>query len=397
MTVRLGTAAVALALALALTGCWSRVEINDLAIVSLMALDRAEDGKVQLWMHVVIPATAGYGGTTGGQAGGQSSPAYVTLTGKGRTVMEAARFIQTKLSRRIFWGHTQVILFGEQLARDGLRPVIDFLTRHRELRLTNFVLVVRGSVPELLRSNINLEKLPVVHIREIVRSHIGTAVTLRDWVQDAAAEGADPMMGVVEVVPPPPGALEGQGPTLKVSGTALFREQRMVGFMDERVTRGLLWLRDEVRLGVVTMQVGESEGQVSLEWVNSRVKHTPTVRGRKIVIYTRATTEGDIIETQAPLDLSDPTVLEKVEKAMSREIEERMRKALAVLRELNVDAVGFGELIHRDLPQVWQQIRDDWKEKWFREVEVVIDVDAQARRTGLSSRPKGVPKEELVR
>ncbi|HLO01927.1 MAG TPA: hypothetical protein VK191_02340, partial [Symbiobacteriaceae bacterium] len=146
-----------LTLGLPLPGCWSRIEVNDLAVVSMMAIDKAEDGTLQIWLQVVAPSHAGGAAGVPGGSRGQGAP-FITLTGKGRTVLDAARHIQTRLSRRIFWAHARVILIGERLAREGVRPAMDFLLRHRELRLDNYILMVKGSVANLMGTQLDLEK-----------------------------------------------------------------------------------------------------------------------------------------------------------------------------------------------------------------------------------------------
>src|SRR4051812_18944723 len=91
-----------------LTGCWSRVEVNDLAIVSMMAIDQAEDGNLRLWLHVVVPAKAG--GPPGASPGGGGGLPFITLSATGRSILEASKQIQIQTSRRLFWAHMRVIL-----------------------------------------------------------------------------------------------------------------------------------------------------------------------------------------------------------------------------------------------------------------------------------------------
>ena len=54
-----------------LSGCWSRIEVNDLAFVTAAGIDKMEDGKIRLALQVAIPrmlSAAGQGGF-GGEKG----------------------------------------------------------------------------------------------------------------------------------------------------------------------------------------------------------------------------------------------------------------------------------------------------------------------------------------
>lgn len=380
-----------------LTGCWSRVEVNDLAIVSLVALDRTEDGEIKLWLHVVVPSRATQSAAGSAGTGAGMGRPFLTLAATGRTVLEAANQVQTHLPRRIFWAHARVVLIGENLAREGTRPVVDFLTRHRELRLTNYVLVVRGSLEDLLASVNDLDLLPSESIREIERLQLSVAATLRDWGQAMGSTGEDPLLGLVDQVPPPAGAPRGQNPMVRISGSALFRDDRLVGFSDFATTRGFLWLRSNLPRGVLTVTLEGLEGDVSVEWLATRIERQVRLENGRVFIYVEVTAEGDVSESQAPLDLSDPTQLRRIETALNKRIRQRMEAAIAKMRELEIDPVGFGELIHQQQPAAWKRLEKDWPGSGLRQVRVVLHVNARVRRTGLSSKPIGVKEKELIK
>lgn len=84
---------------LVLTGCWSRIEINDRMLVVAMFLDEQEDGKVLLTLGYAKPNQIASG--AGGESPGSSMP-YATIQGEGRNISEAYRNIQTNASREIF-------------------------------------------------------------------------------------------------------------------------------------------------------------------------------------------------------------------------------------------------------------------------------------------------------
>ncbi|MFZ5814643.1 MAG: Ger(x)C family spore germination protein [Bacillota bacterium] len=385
-----------LVMALSLGGCWNRDEVNDLAIVAMIGLDQREDGWVELWVQLVLPEGAGQAPGQGG--GGKPGPKFITHTASGRTILEASREIQLEVPRRLFWAHARVILLSERLARAGVRPVMDFLTRHPQLRMTNYVLVARGEMAEVMSAAVDLERLPSEHIREISRARVGVEVQIHEWVETLASTGAEPIMGAVEIIPPPEGASEGQHGTIRLLGTALFRRDRLVGFLDRQSTRGLLWLRDEIEQGVITIQPLGGDQSVSIvmraaSWVDRKAR----MENGRLVIDVRARMEGDITELQASLDLSQSQVVRQVEQELSREIARRMEAVLSELQSQSLDAAGLGEVVHRQWPGVWKTLEKDWLTRGFGATKVNIFVEAKVRRTGLTSKPLGVREEELNR
>lgn len=361
----------------------------------MMAIDRTEEGDLQVWLQVAIPGKAGSApsasGIGGGGAGGGGLP-YFTLSGRGKTILDAARSIQLQLPRRLFFAHMRVILIGERLAREGLRPALDFMTRHPQLRLTDYILLLRGSVPDLMAVQVNLERLPGEYLREISRSRVGTVVTLGDFTRMLAEEGADPVLGEAEVIPPRPGAPEGQTPSLKLKGTALFRDDKLVGHLSERESRGLLWMRAENQRGIVSAEVPGTSGSVSMEWTLSHVRRRVQMDRGRVTVHIDIRVEGNVFENQANVDLSDPTAIRTVEKEINQAISDYMQSAWNEMRRLNVDSAGFGELVSQQLPAVWRQVKPRWMSREFSRVGVVFSVDAQIRRTGLSNKSRAWPE-----
>lgn len=380
-------------IALFTSGCWSRTEVSDLAIVSLIALDRTEDGQMGLWLHIVNPRQVGRI-VGGGGAGGNDLP-FVTLHARGETLMQASRQIQLELSRKLFWAHARVILIGEGLARSGVKEAVDFLTRHRELRLTNYLLTVPGPVESLIASRFDLEHLPAEALRELSRSGIGARVTVGEFARTLASPGSATFTGTARAVPPPEGAPAGQQSSVQLSGAALYREGRLVGFLDDRETRGLLWLRGEMGRGALNVTIPGKEGFVAMEWVSASVRRVAQPYGKQILIQLQASVDTDVKEQSAALDLSNPQVIQQIETQVRKAVQQRMETALQRLQELNVDAADFGTLIHRQQPQLMRPYAAGWPLDWAERLRIVIEVDARVRRTGLSNKPRGLRDEEL--
>jgi spore germination protein KC len=392
---RRGIAAALVAVLFLTAGCWSRVEINDLAIVTMMAIERVSDQELQIWVQVAVPGNAGSAPGATGESRTQQGPPFITLTAKGQTLPEAARRIQLRTPRRLFWAHTRVVLIGEQLARSGLQGALDFLTRHRELRLTNFILVARGEVTDMMAVTVDLERLPAEYLREIERSGVGVESTVGDLARTLGGQEADPVLAVAAIQAPAAGAVKGQRPTLGLAGSALFRGDRLVSFLDEGATRGLLWLRGEMKRGEATTHLPGLEGAFTVEWTHARVARKARWENGRIVISFQVTVEADLSDEQVKADVSDPATLNRMERQVEAEVRSRMLTVLARIQKQHVDAAELGELVHRQLPGVWQRVKKRWHDRELERVKAVVAVQAHIRRTGLSNKPRGVKDEEV--
>ncbi|MBM4761100.1 Ger(x)C family spore germination protein [Bacillus sp. B15-48] len=374
---------------LLLTGCWDRIEINDLGLVLATGLDLTDDGELELSVQLAIPMAMGAGqGTSGGQGGEGQATTVEKVTG--RTIFDAISKLQASVSRRIFWGHNQVIIIGEELAKDGIQKHMEFFVRHPAPRLRTYIFVSKGKATDILKVVPDFDNTSAEVAREIAKFQVGMSVTLKELLQMLSEKASGAVLPLIE----PEKEEQGKG-GLKVNGTAVFKKDKMIAQIDAKVTRGILWLRDDIQLGAIILDPKEAEGHISFDLIRSRTELLPKIENDHWKMIVRITTEEDTVENETNLNLMNPEIVARLEKQLEQKIEERIRLTLEqVQKELKVDIFGFAEAFRRKYPRQWAKVENQWDEK-FSELDVVIDTKAYIRRPGMSTTPQGMPEEEV--
>ncbi|HZH61585.1 MAG TPA: Ger(x)C family spore germination protein [Metabacillus sp.] len=369
-----------------LTGCWDRVELNDLALVMAAGLDKSDDDKIELSVQLAIPQAMG-----GGQRmGGGGKPTTVEKV-TGKTIFDAMSQLQEKVSRRIFWGHNRVIIIGDKLAEEGIQEHIDFFARYPSPRLRAFLFVSDGKAIDALKIIPDLEKSSAEVAKELAKFKVGMSVTVTDLLQMLSGEAGAAALPWIEVDEDEP---VGKG-VLRVNGTAVFKKDKMVGRIDDSVTRGVLWLKDEIELASVTVEPKGADGQISFNLLRSRTELIPKIDNGKWKMIVKIVTEDDAVENETKLNLMNPKIAKQLEKQLEQDIDERIRMTLEqVQKEMEADIFGFAEVFHRQYPDQWSKVKDHWEEK-FPEIEVEMKTKAYIRRPGMSTSPQGVPQKEV--
>ncbi|GHH99427.1 Ger(x)C family spore germination protein [Neobacillus kokaensis] len=375
-------------LTLFLTGCWDRVEINDLALVMATGLDKANDNNIELSVQLAIPKAMGGGqGMVGGHGGDKPT---IVEKATGKTIFEAMSRLQEKVSRRIFWGHNEVIIIGEKLAREGIQRHIDFFTRHPSPRERSFVFVAKGKAIDTLKVIPDLERSSAEITRELANFKIGMSVTLKELVQMLIGNTRAAALPWIEVEREPENKMG-----LRVNGTAVFKKDKMVGRINDKVTRGVLWLRNEIKLSAVTFEPKGAEGQISFNLLRSHTELIPKIENGKWKITAKVVTEDDVVENETKLNLMNPKIVKEIEKQLEQEIDDRILMTVKLVQEeMEADIFGFADAFYRHYPDQWSKVKDQWDEK-FPEVEVDIKSNAYIRRPGMSTSPQGIPENEV--
>ncbi len=377
---------------LVLSGCWDRMEVNDLAIVTGAAIDKSGDNQINLSLQLFIPKTlASGGGQAGGSGGGKMT---ITASQTGKNIADALSKFQGKLPREIFWGQCKVFIFGEELAKQGIQEQMDFLLRHSEPRGRAYVFVSKGKAKTILENVPNLERYSAEVLREIINFRIGMQITLQDvdeMLTGIAQAAALPYIKIDK-------EQQSEGKPIKyvhIDGAAVFNKDQMVGTITEAETRGVLWLRDEIKGYTISTEIEDGKGFVSLNPVSARVHLFPQIQDNKWKMTVDVDTEGTIVQNETNINFEDPKLLEKVERAYQKSIENRIKDTLKKIQhEMHTDIVGFSKEFYRKYPKEWKAVENHWDER-FPEVDVTINVIAHIRREGYINKPGALPEEEV--
>ena len=382
-----------------LSGCWSRVEVNDLAFVTATGIDKMKDGKIRVTMQIAIPRMLGAPGQGG--FGGEKdigAKAVWVVSEKGTTIMDAYRKLQEKLPREIFLSHSRIIIIGEKMARAGVSPILDFFTRYREARMRSYVLFTKGEALKNLKFIPKFEKIPAEVMREEEERDMGLGVNLKDFTHRLVADGVEPIASEIKLVPS--NVIRGEeSPNQKsqskvetnesIEGAAIFKKDKLIGWMNDRETRGILWLHNKIKTGVITINIPKEKGhgKVSVQIFKSETKIIPILKRGELSLRVKVRVNADLYENSSKMDLSNPREVLFLEKKLGEAIEKRIQVTLdKAQNKFKSDIFGFGTAVQRKYPKEWE---NKFKARWdqeFPKLPAKINVDVTVDRTGLTKK-----------
>lgn len=378
-----------------LGGCWDRTELNDLALITALAFDKSENNQIKVTVQIVIPQSQGGVGMMGGGGSGTAKKTTVRTEEHGFDTADALSKLQRKIPRKLFWGQCKIFIFSESLAKTGIREQFDFLVRHPQPRERAFMFISKGKAADALELFPPIERSSAEVLRKLSELQIGIRVTIEQMSIMLKGDSQTAALPLLYILPKNKSAEPFQ--TIPyIFGTAVFKKDKMVGEISEKVTRGVMWIKNEIKEYTVTYEANEAEGLVSLKPVKANVKLIPKIEGEKWKMTLKVQTEGDIVQNSTLLNPMNPDLLSNMNKAFANDVRGRIQLALQEIQErLKVDILGFATEFHRKYPKQWEKNKDNWEEL-FPKVEVNLDIKTQILRPGLINSPGGMPKEEVI-
>ncbi|MFD2879851.1 hypothetical protein ACFTAO_33940 [Paenibacillus rhizoplanae] len=104
---------------LLITGCWNRRELNDLALVVAMSIDKSDD-QYMVTLQVVDA------GEVSSKIGTSGRTPVITYSEKGKHVFEAIRKMTTGTPRKLYFSHLQMLVISEDIAKEGISKSLEF-------------------------------------------------------------------------------------------------------------------------------------------------------------------------------------------------------------------------------------------------------------------------------
>jgi len=244
------------------------------------------------------------------------------------------------------------------------------------------VLVAKGAAPrEIFDIETEMDSVPAIYIKSTVENTVlrGTVkrTMLIDLIKDISCSGRQLAIGQITKI----GESE-----VGTEGTAVFRDGKIVGWLDPVETRGYLFATGKVKSsiinvpvenGVIAVEIIRSKGKVDVEFENGELS--------KLIIEVRFEANMGEYDGKGKLDIQNS--LHKLEGLLSEEVKKEIKIALnKTQKDCASDIFGFGMQIHKYHSQYWKEAEDKWNDI-FSKLPVDINVNAKIRRTGVIKNP----------
>lgn len=373
---------------LVLTGCWNRREINDILIAAGMGVDKVEGG-YRVSIQVVDPSEI-----TAKKGGGY--PPVTVYSETGESVFAAIRKMTKVAARKIYFSHLRLFVIGEETAKtDGIANATEFLFRDHELRADYYIAIARNSTAkEILSGLTSIEKIPAdklfTSLEMSSRSFAATETyKIDDLVSDLVTEGKSPAITGIEFIGDKELAgkkenLEVTDPytKLKYEGIAVFRGDKMVGWLNEDESKGYNYITGKTKGTVKAVSCPEDDGELSIELIRTKSHVQVNHKDQSLQLNIKVEAEGNVGEVQCRrVDLTSQRTINQLEALTEEAIEDKIEKALQKIIQLKTDFVGLGMYINRSSPKTWEKYKEGWGER-FGSIPVTVNASVKLRNTG---------------
>jgi spore germination protein KC len=209
------------ALFVLMAGC-SAKDIDKRYFVVSVGIDKGENGTVKVSTKLAIPK--------GILRHGDSD--FIMMSLQDATIEGAMNRIRTLTDKELDFGHMKLVVFGEEVAKEGVLSYLDWLQRSFDIQEICWLAVGKPSANEVLAFRPRSERYPSNNLfltfdRTGTQSDLAVTQYLYSFYRELTEEGIDPMLPVITLVE--------QGMT--IDHAAVFRGDKLLFHLTPDETR----------------------------------------------------------------------------------------------------------------------------------------------------------------
>jgi Ger(x)C family germination protein len=391
-----------------ITGCWDWIDIEKRGYVLGLAIDDyesisqegsssdqkekgPEDKKKfeQMELHqgqpiyaltAQIPVIKNSSIISSNSVGNGQGPATWEITQAGNSFIGMNRQMQSRTNLSLYYEHLQVIIISENAARKGLENIIDFFVRDPEMRRRVRIFISKGEAKKILQVKPFIDDHAALYISSIPEN---ARKSSRIIAKTDLGEVIKFVHGGYDFVLPMAESTENE---INASGGAIFKGDKMVGWVSEVELEAIKMMRNIYIGGVLTVAIPDTENATAtLEITKSKCKIKPVIEKDKLSFDLTINITGNYAEevnyhTHGQLN---EEFLKKLQKAYEREVEMMCRRTMEKLqKEYEADAIQLKKIVQKEEPEFWKINGKNWYEI-YPASEIRINANVNINLVGL--------------
>ncbi|AZR74143.1 hypothetical protein BBF96_12490 [Anoxybacter fermentans] len=342
---------------LLLSGCWDLVEIENSVLPVSYGFTSLPDDLNKFRFFIEYSSIS------------PEKLKRISIVTLASTVQEGINNFERRVNGKIVHAQLAALFFDENLSRRGLKPYLNYFWRDPIVPGTVILAVVQNKLDDLYKSEISKDNQFGKVLRDIITNNSSVSFqipdqTLFEFYVRILTKGIDPYLPYIR----------GGDKDFSLVGVVLFRNDKMVGILDENLTQVLLMIQSVNSIGCITLPDDKVSYFVRLEKTEIKPK---LVKG-KITTSIKIKINCDLIEAPFTINISeDKKKVSELENKLNDYLENQTYLLLKKLQhEFKVDPIGIGKIMRARYPKYFAKI--DWYDE-FKNITFRVKVESRIR------------------
>lgn len=354
-----------------ISGCWNYKEVDKFQIVAGLAVDKGKNDKYQITAEIADVT-----------ADKEMNVISKIITTEGMTLFDAVRNMIAISGKKLYFSHAKVIILSREIASEGIDKIMDWYSRDAETREDVYILISKEYTAKEILGQGNTDEIKSYTLYEIMQNEKSLCKTPVTEILKYNIESKN--KGISAVVPSVNLKESGEESVPEIMGSAIIKNNKLAGFLTGEETKDLLFIRNEVKGGVLNEQINDS--LITFEIFKNKTKVRPVVNGRNISMDLNIETTVAVDDIEGSGSFLNEEGLAKLKESSEKTLIQRIEYLIGkVQSEYDADIFGFGTKLWENEPKTWKDVSSNWEEV-FKYLKVNVKAEVYIKNSAVLSK-----------
>lgn len=361
-------------LCLLLCGCTNYSELNKLALVTAISIDKEKEN----YKVSVLIANSPKSGTTSKEGEAKTT----VYEGKGKTISQAIKTIDKKSPKELYFSHINVLIISKQIGKEGILKISDWFMRNPEIRDKFYIMQIdEDKASDALKIISPLESFPSQSIATLIESsktqnNKKDTSSFSSLIGKILEKGYEPTIPTIKIEGnikkgSKQSNLETAKPNtlLSLGPAAIYKKDKYISTTTKKETEIINILNNETKELIYKIKYKNKDVNIFTNLIKSNIKYKNKIT---INIYS----EGNIDEINGYINIKNPKTIKNIEKIWNNNLKKDIKKLVKKTQnEYKSDIFGFGNLIYKNNPK-------KYKKNYLKNLKIDIKVKTKIISSG---------------
>ena len=339
------------------SGCYDYTELNEMAIVSGVAIDYEDDT-----YHVAFEIL----NTVNKEDSKDSNKVYVA-EGSGKSISEAFSDTSFEIAKSPYLAHLKVIIINEEIAKNHVEEIVDFLIRDNHIRNIFYLAIAKDTTAQKVLTNTDTNNpVAATAIADLIDStsftnNIASNLNFEQFVVNIIDPRKDTYVSSIEI----------KDEVLKLGPTAIFKKYNFQDYLSEEESATFNLMNgsseeahfhvpcpNEEENFIVLTTFNKPKTEIEIENTTAKIKTEIEIR---------------VVENHCKLDFKKVETYEKIQENVENKLKQDMEKVMQKLIKYESDVLKIEQTYYQK----------NKKEIDFTKLKYEYDATAIINRNGL--------------
>ena len=312
-------------------GCYDYTELNEMALVSGISVDYVEDEFLVAFEIL----------NTVNKTENPDAPKTYITKGKGSSLSEAFSDCSLEVAKVPYLAHLKVIVLSEEVAKNHVKEITDFLIRDNHIRNIFFMTIAKDTTAETILNNTDVNN-PVVSTAianlidtALFTNNVAASLNFEKFIANIIDPRKDTYASSIKI----------ENGVLKLGPLAIFKEYNMQTFLSENESATFNLMNNDSKEMHFKINCPDDESNFIILTTFNNPKSKIEIENNSVKIKSEI--EARVVENHCKLNFRSVDTYEKIESILEEKLKKDMEKVISQTKKYDSDILKIEQIYYQ--------------------------------------------------